>query len=66
MCPSASETFTNADAVLLLTEWPEFRTLPWGQLKDRMKQPIIMDGRNILDPKQMRQMGFTYYSVGRP
>ncbi len=66
VCPSASETFTNADAVLLLTEWPEFRTLPWGQLKDRMKQPIIMDGRNILDPKQMRQMGFTYYSVGRP
>lgn len=66
VCPSASETFTNVDAVLLLTEWPEFRTLPWGMLKERMNQPIILDGRNVLDPQQMRQMGYTYYSVGRP
>lgn len=66
VCPSASEAFMGAHAVLLLTEWPEFRTLPWSQLKEQMESPIIFDGRNVLSPQHMRQIGFTYYSVGRP
>ncbi len=65
-CPTAEEVFTGAHAVLLLTEWPEFRDLNWAGLKERMAQPVLFDGRNLLDPKVMRELGFTYISVGRP
>ncbi len=66
VCPTADEVFAGAHAVLLLTEWPEFRTLRWGQLKDHMARPFVFDGRNLLSPQQMRQLGYTYHSVGRP
>lgn len=65
-CPSAAEAFTDADAVLILTEWPEFRDLPWAEFKTTMRQPIVLDGRNLLDPVRTRRHGFTYISVGRP
>lgn len=65
-CPAPEEVFAGAHAVLLLTEWTEFRDLQWEKLKERMAQPVLFDGRNLLDPKAMRELGFTYISVGRP
>ncbi len=65
-CSTAAEALQHADAALILTEWTEFRDLPWQQLKSLMRQPIIPDGKNLLDPSQMRASGFTYVSVGRP
>ena len=56
----------QADALLVLTEWPEFSTLDLGLLHSRMKYPIVIDGRNLYDPEAMAALGFTYYSVGRP
>src|SRR5206468_1032898 len=56
----------GADALLILTEWQAFRNPNFERLKAMMRQPVIFDGRNIFDPAQVRQLGFTYYSVGRP
>lgn len=55
----------GADAVLITTEWKEFRTLDWAKIKSNLKQPWIFDGKNLLNPKQMREMGFIYISMGR-
>jgi UDPglucose 6-dehydrogenase len=54
----------NADALLILTDWPEFVELNLDQLE--LKNPLVIDGRNLYDPKVMANLGFTYYSVGRP
>jgi nucleotide sugar dehydrogenase len=53
----------DADAVILLTEWKEFRLPSWGTLKKTMKQAIIVDGRNIYDRKEMKENGFEYYCI---
>ena len=55
----------GADAALILTEWREFREIDLKRLKQSLKHPVIMDGRNIYDPVEMKRMGFRYYSVGR-
>lgn len=55
----------NADALLLLTEWKQFRLPSWGVLKKTMVAPIVIDGRNIYDPAEMEKFGFLYYSIGR-
>lgn len=55
----------GADALLLVTEWQAFRNPNFERMKSIMRQPVIFDGRNIYDPAQVRQLGFTYYSVGR-
>jgi len=55
----------SADALLLITEWQAFRNPNFERMKSMMRQPIIFDGRNIYDPSQVREMGFTYYSIGR-
>lgn len=60
------EAMTGADAVILATAWPELLDVPWAQVHTAMKQPVIFDGRNLLDPAEMRAAGFTYMSVGRP
>lgn len=56
----------DADAVLVVTEWPEFRALDWKRVHDSMARPLIFDGRNLLDPAEMKRLGFEYHSVGRP
>lgn len=56
----------DADAMLLLTEWQVFRNPNFERMKSELKSPVVFDGRNIYDPPHMREMGFTYYSVGRP
>ncbi len=55
----------GADALLLLTEWNEFRWLDFSRVKDVMAEPVVVDARNFLDPHRLRQLGFTYEGVGR-
>ena len=55
----------GAAALLILTEWNEFRRPDFARIKGLLKQPVIFDGRNIYDPGDVRKLGFTYYSIGR-
>lgn len=65
-CESAYEAAERAHALLILTEWPEYRELEWAKVRDAMEIPMIIDGRNLLDPATVRRAGFEYISVGRP
>lgn len=56
----------GADALIILTDWQEFTQLDYAEIKRRLKYPILLDGRNLLDPKKMAALGFTYLCVGRP
>jgi UDPglucose 6-dehydrogenase len=62
---SAYEAAHNADALLILTEWEEFSNLDLKRLRQELRYPIVIDGRNLYDPEVMASQGFTYYSVGR-
>jgi UDPglucose 6-dehydrogenase len=64
-CSDAYKTAQGADALLLVTEWDEFRTLDLERIKQAMRRPVIVDGRNLYDPKLMREHGFVYRGVGR-
>jgi UDPglucose 6-dehydrogenase len=61
----AEEIFKEADAVILATEWPEYKTLNYATLLRSMSSPVFLDGRNLLNPNQMKALGFRYISVGR-
>jgi UDPglucose 6-dehydrogenase len=63
---NAYDALKDADVLLVVTEWNEFREPDFNRMKRLMKQPVIFDGRNIFDPKQIRGLGFTYTSIGRP
>jgi UDPglucose 6-dehydrogenase len=63
---SADGALDGADAAVLVTEWPEFAQLDWGSLAPRMANPLVVDGRNFLDPAALRAAGFTYEGIGRP
>ena len=56
---------SGADAILVLTEWMQFRMPDWARLKSVMKQPVVVDGRNLYLPEEMKQQGFDYLSIGR-
>jgi UDPglucose 6-dehydrogenase len=56
----------GADAIVVLTEWPEFRTLDWTALAEVVAAPVVVDTRNLLDPEVLRLAGFTWTGVGRP
>jgi UDPglucose 6-dehydrogenase len=62
----AYDALKNADALLVVTEWNEFREPDFDRMKKLMKKPVIFDGRNIYNPQQIRALGFTYSSIGRP
>lgn len=64
-CESALEAIDGADALLIVTEWPEFRSVDWKTVKSRMRQPLIFDGRNLYDPAKMKTNGVEYYGIGR-
>ncbi|HKW73694.1 MAG TPA: nucleotide sugar dehydrogenase, partial [Candidatus Dormibacteraeota bacterium] len=61
----AYEVAAAADAIVLVTEWNEFRHLDMSRIKKSMRRPVIIDGRNIYDPDLMRKLGFTYRGIGR-
>ncbi len=59
------ETIRDCDALVVATEWNEFRNLDMRAVKILLKNPIVIDGRNIYDPKEMKELGFTYMGIGR-
>ena len=64
-CENAYDAVTGADAVLLLTEWKEFRMPAWDRIKKLMRGHLVIDGRNIYVPEELKEMGFEYEGVGR-
>jgi len=64
-CESSHAAAEGADAVILLTEWNEFKLLNLERLRAVMRRPVIFDGRNLWEPERMRCLGFEYYSIGR-
>jgi UDPglucose 6-dehydrogenase len=64
-CGSAMEALDGADAAVLVTEWPEFAELDWLAAAGRMARPLLIDGRNFLDPNLLRSAGFEYEGIGR-
>ncbi len=59
------DTIEGADALLVVTEWPEFRTPEFDKIEKLLKNKVIFDGRNVFDTEQMAELGFDYYSIGR-
>ncbi len=60
------EALNGADCLAIVTEWSEFRTPDFARMRKVMRAPVIFDGRNLYAPEHMKQLGFTYYSIGRP
>jgi UDPglucose 6-dehydrogenase len=63
---SPYDAIKDAEAMLIATEWDEFRKLDWDKVRDLMARPLILDGRNLLSPKEMKSRGFEYHCFGRP
>jgi UDPglucose 6-dehydrogenase len=61
---NAYAALTGADALLLITEWPEFRVPDWDRVRDALNAPVVLDGRNIYQGSELRQKGFTYSGIG--
>ena len=65
---TVEEALAGADAVVLVTEWPELADVDWVKARESAgaPQPVFVDGRNMLDPETMRAAGWIYESIGRP
>ncbi|MGG3465967.1 UDP-glucose/GDP-mannose dehydrogenase family protein [Neobacillus pocheonensis] len=63
-CRTVEETIAGADAVIICTDWEQYKQLDWKSLKPLMKAPLIFDGRNMLDPDEMKKLGFKYGGIG--
>jgi UDPglucose 6-dehydrogenase len=63
---SVLDAVRGADAAVIVTEWPELRDLARDEVREAMATPLIVDGRNLLDPAQVRAAGFAYEGIGRP
>jgi len=64
-CRTAYDVAKEADALLLVTEWNEFKQLNWEKIRGFMRQPIVVDGRNLYDPAELTSLGIIYWGVGR-
>lgn len=64
-CKSPYEALKEADALLIMTEWPQFRTPEFEAMESLLKEKVIFDGRNLYELDQMKELGYTYYSIGR-
>ena len=64
-CREPYEVARDVDALLILTEWEEFRQLDWERIHGLMARPLVVDGRNLLEPKAMMERGFEYYGFGQ-
>jgi len=64
-CQDSYAVCRNSDCLVILTEWNEFKELDLAKVKKLLRQPVIVDGRNIYDPAKMKDLGFRYFSVGR-
>ncbi len=65
ICAEPLDALAGADAAVLVTEWPQLAELDWSEAAARMRNPLLIDGRNMLDPAAMREAGFTYEGIGR-
>jgi UDPglucose 6-dehydrogenase len=65
-CESALEAIDGADVLVIVTEWPEFKSVNWRTVKAKMKTALVFDGRNLYDPDKMKVAGVEYHSIGRP
>ncbi len=65
LCDNAKAALSGADALVVITEWTEFRSPDFEMIRDRLSSPVIFDGRNLYDPKQLKEFGISYYSIGR-
>jgi UDPglucose 6-dehydrogenase len=61
----ATAALQGADALAIVTEWQEFRSPDFDQLRATLKEPVIFDGRNLYNPQLLKRLGFSYYAVGR-
>ncbi len=64
-CQDVYDVAKGSDCVILMTEWNEFKEIDWQRVKDLMKQPVVLDGRNIYDSNKLKKMGFNYMGIGR-
>ena len=65
LCDSAAETLDGADALAIMTEWQEFRSPDFQQIKEKLASPVIFDGRNLYDPAMLAALGLNYIAIGR-
>ena len=65
-CETNFDALSGADALVICTEWNEFRRPNFERIKQMLKQPVIFDGRNLFRREEMERLGFHYYSIGRP
>lgn len=65
-CKTQYDALDGAEALAIITEWQVFRTPDIAKLKERLKNPVIFDGRNVYEPSRMKELGFHYVSIGRP
>ncbi len=65
LCSSAAQALEGADALAVVTEWPEFRSPDWPSMRRMLRQAVIFDGRNLYDPVQLESLGWRYYAIGR-
>ena len=63
-CAKQEDALNNADALLIVTEWPEFRSPDFEEVKNKLTEAVIFDGRNIYDAEELKSMGFKYYGIG--
>ena len=64
-CRDKYEALASADALAVITEWDEFRNVSWSAVRTALRQPILVDGRNIYDKQILAQEGFRYYCIGK-
>ena len=65
LCDSKDEALIGADALVIVTEWQEFRSPDFDRIKQTLKDPVIVDGRNLYRPDQMKDLGISYFAIGR-
>ena len=65
LCEQPMEALAGADALVIVTEWILFRSPDFAAIRQALKQPVILDGRNLYDPDYLREQGFAYYAIGR-
>jgi UDPglucose 6-dehydrogenase len=65
LCGTKEAALNNADALIIMTEWRQFKAPDFEMLKNTLKQPVIFDGRNLFDPVRMKEKGFVYKGIGR-
>jgi len=64
-CEDSYDAIDGADAMIIVTEWNQFRSLDMERIRTLLRKPVVVDLRNLYDPKRMRDQGFEYFSVGR-